>query len=396
MMPRPPPDGGTTWDRRLAVVMAALPYLLLGVSFVLALVEPGSGAHFSLVTLGLTVAAAVWVLVMNTWMDNRWRRRTAGRLVYLAGLLLITGVLVEHSPFFVAFAVTCFAQALFLLPPLPALAAVALASVVVFMGPDGYRVRSAQDAFDKALVISLETLVVGVLGALALRARAENAKLQEQLLARAREAGALDERGRLAREIHDTIAQGLAGIITQLEAARQAGDRSPHLAQATALARESLAEARRSVQALRPGALERSRLPDAIAGMAHGWSDASSVPLSLEVTGTPRPLPAELEVTLFRVAQEALTNVARHARASRVGLTLSYMEDVVLLDVRDDGAGFEPALAGGRRDDGHEFGLQAMAQRLRHVGGQLEIESAPGAGTAVNARVPALAAEAGT
>ena len=89
--------------------------------------------------------------------------------------------------------------------------------------------------------------------------------------------------------------------------------------------------------------------------------------------------------------------MARHARASRVGLTVSYMDDVVLLDVRDDGVGFDPATA--HRHDGHgdgrHVGLSAMGERLRQVGGELEIESAPGAGTAINARVPAIVAEAG-
>jgi signal transduction histidine kinase len=91
------------------------------------------------------------------------------------------------------------------------------------------------------------------------------------------------------------------------------------------------------MQALRPATLERSRLADAIGDMAARWSKSASVPLRFETTGRPTPLLAELEVTLYRVAQEALTNVAKHAKASKVGVTLSYMHDVALLDVRDDG-----------------------------------------------------------
>src|SRR5262249_61452040 len=105
-------------------------------------------------------------------------------------------------------------------------------------------------------------------------------------------------------------------------------------------------------------------------------------------TGEPLPLLPELEVALFRVAQEALTNVAKHAGASRVGLTLTYLDDVVLLDVRDDGAGFDPA-----GNDGG-FGLTSMRQRLLRVAGRLENESSPGEGTAVNATVPAPPARA--
>jgi signal transduction histidine kinase len=163
--------------------------------------------------------------------------------------------------------------------------------------------------------------------------------------------------------------------------------------QARALARESLTKARRSVQALRPEPLEGSRLPDAIASMAKRWAEASTVALNLETTGEPRPILAELEATLFRVAQEALTNVGKHSKASKVGLTISYMDDEVLLDVRDDGVGFDAGLLDGNGTDG--FGLRGMRQRLRRVAGNLEIESTPGEGTAINASVPAIPVEGG-
>ena len=175
---------------------------------------------------------------------------------------------------------------------------------------------------------------------------AENTGLQAQLLTQAREAGAGDERQRMAREIHDTLAQGLTGIVTQLEAAQQTSndaERERRIDNAKRLARDSLAEARRSVQALRPQALEDSRLPEALADEVARWSATSGVTGDVETTGQARALHPEVEVTLLRVAQEALANVAKHAGASRAGVTLSYMEDVVSLDVRDDGAGFAPA-----------------------------------------------------
>jgi signal transduction histidine kinase len=128
--------------------------------------------------------------------------------------------------------------------------------------------------------------------------------------------------------------------------------------------------------------------------MARRWAETSTVQLSFETTGEPRPLLAELEATLFRVAQEALTNVGKHARASKVGLTLSYMDDTVLLDVRDDGVGFSAGPAGNGATGGG-FGLKAMRQRLQRVAGNLEIESAPGEGTAINASVPAIPVEGG-
>lgn len=222
----------------------------------------------------------------------------------------------------------------------------------------------------------------------------ENAELHARLLVQAREAGILDERARLAREIHDTIAQGLTGVVTQLEAAGAAGGEAHtrHLDTAAALARESLTEARRSVEALAPGPLADARLPEAITDMAKAWAETSGVAVHVDTTGDPRPLLPDLEVALFRVAQEALANVAKHADATRAGLTLSYMDDVVVLDVRDDGVGFDPA-APPPRADGSGFGLAAMEQRVRRVSGTLAVESGPGEGTAVSASVPAIPAQ---
>jgi signal transduction histidine kinase len=224
-------------------------------------------------------------------------------------------------------------------------------------------------------------------------AQVENAGLHAQLLAQAREAGVLDERARMAREIHDTIAQGLIGIVTQLEAADQARtrptDRDRHLENAERLARESLAEARRSVEASMPGALESGTLPEALADVAREWSALNGIPADVTVTGNVIALHPEIEVALLRTAQEALSNVARHAGATRAGLTLSFIGDVVTLDVRDDGVGF---VAGGADGERSGFGLVGMRQRVARVAGSLAIESEPGGGTAVSARVPAIAA----
>ena len=223
-------------------------------------------------------------------------------------------------------------------------------------------------------------------------AMAENAGLHAQLLAQAREAGVLDERQRMAGEIHDTLAQGLTGIVTQLEAAgARPADWHRHVETATQLARDSLTEARRSVQALRPRSLERAPLPEALAEVVERWSGVTGVPAELTTTGTARPLLPEIEVALLRTAQEALANVGKHANATRVGLTLSYMEDLVTLDVRDDGTGFDPAgVPAGTTEGG--FGLTAMRERVRRIAGTLAVESEPGAGTAISACAPAISA----
>jgi signal transduction histidine kinase len=216
---------------------------------------------------------------------------------------------------------------------------------------------------------------------------AENAALQRRLLERARRDGVHDERARLARELHDTLAQGLVGIVTQLQAAEQAGDDPPawrrRVTAAIDLARQSLAEARRSVHALRPQPLAGARLAEALAEVTRRWSDLHGVPAEVTVTGTVRPMPPDAEDTLLRTAQEALANVARHAAAGRAGVTLSYLDGEVAVDVRDDGRGFDPADRGGSG-----FGLVAMGQRIKGLGGTLQVESEPGAGTAISARVP--------
>jgi signal transduction histidine kinase len=170
--------------------------------------------------------------------------------------------------------------------------------------------------------------------------------------------------------------------------AGQKADWQRHLDTATQLARDSLAEARRSVSAMRPRLLEDATLTDALAAVAGNWSALHEVRTEVTTTGQARPLHPEIEVTLLRTAQEALANVGKHAQASRVALTLSYMEDVVTLDVRDDGHGFVPA---GVTQNGHGgFGLTGMRQRLGNVAGTLEIESEPGGGTAISASVPAV------
>jgi signal transduction histidine kinase len=222
----------------------------------------------------------------------------------------------------------------------------------------------------------------------------ENAGLHAQLLAQAREAGVLEERQRMAREIHDTIAQGLTGIVTQLEAAEQsrdrADDRDRHLDNAKRLARESLSEARRSVEANMPSALDAGTLADALRGVAGDWSALNGIPVDVTVTGDAIALHPEIEVALLRTAQEALANVGKHAGASRVGVTLSFMGDVVTLDVRDDGVGFTVPGSGAAGASGSGFGLTGMRQRVARVAGSVAIESEPGQGTAVSARVPAI------
>lgn len=133
-------------------------------------------------------------------------------------------------------------------------------------------------------------------------------------------------------------------------------------------------------------------MPDALATVAREWSAVHGVPVEVTTTGERVPLHPEIEIALLRTAQEALANVAKHAAATRAGLTLSYMGDEVTLDVRDDGVGF--AVTDGASPARKGFGLTAMRQRVGRVAGSLAIESEPGGGTAISARVPAITAQA--
>ncbi len=172
-------------------------------------------------------------------------------------------------------------------------------------------------------------------------------------------------------------------LIDQLEAAQATLPDNKHLSQALRAARENLAESRRVVRALRPGELDECGLPVALQRLSGRLSDETGIKAHTVITGTLRPLEAQVQAELLRVAQEAVANARRHARPEQVTLTLSYMEDLVVLDVHDDGDGFDPE----RAASGH--GLSIMRERMEQLGGALLVESAPGAGATVVASLPA-------
>ena len=217
----------------------------------------------------------------------------------------------------------------------------------------------------------------------------KNEKLHDQLVGQARDAGTREERARLARELHDTVAQGLVAVVTQLEAIPDNALTDPsarrRVDNAKALAREGLGEARRAVNALRPAALDSATLPQAVGRMLDEWSKVNNVAGALTISGEPRVLTADPD--LIRVVQEALSNVSRHAGARRVTVSVDYLDDEVLLDIHDDGAGFDPTCTQGPTVVGGH-GLPGMAERLRMAGGTFAVESEPGGGCVVSAAVP--------
>ncbi|WP_229069876.1 sensor histidine kinase [Actinoplanes sp. DH11] len=395
-----------------------LTYGTLAGSFVLALATRDSGlpARPIPLVLLLTVVTAAWIGWWIT-LHPQWEKRLGHMLVFLAGLYVLNVALVWCSPFYGVFTWTGYLFVAYALPgrwrlagavPVAAVAAASQIGGVQNFAEDGvwliYGAVLGCNVLIATVMLQVETRTeqnharreqmldeLAEANAKLETAMRENAGLHAQLLVQAREAGVLDERQRMAGEIHDVLAQGLTGIVTQLEAAEgHPGERDRHLAAAKRLARESLTEARRSVQALRPQQLDSAALPEALGEIVEIWAERTGVKAELVTTGMPRRLLPEIETTLLRTAQEGLANVARHAGAHRVGLTLSYMEDVVTLDVRDDGAGFDPAQSRTGGADGG-FGLQGMRERLARIAGTMEIESEPGGGTALSACVPAVA-----
>jgi signal transduction histidine kinase/ligand-binding sensor domain-containing protein len=201
----------------------------------------------------------------------------------------------------------------------------------------------------------------------------------------------LEERARLAREIHDTLAQGFVGISSQLDAVAMSmpADDTParsYLDMARRMARHSLTEARRSVMDLRASALEGQDLAAAIESGTRMWTAGSGVEVTVEVTGPESRLPEEMEQQLLRIAQEAVTNALKHAAASRIGITLQLEARKLRLRITDDGRGFDQHDVFLSRA-GH-FGVIGMRERAERLGGELRLASNPGEGTAVEVTVP--------
>jgi nitrate/nitrite-specific signal transduction histidine kinase len=242
------------------------------------------------------------------------------------------------------------------------------------------------DAFGEADLYTTQTLADQLAVAI------DNARLYEET----RQIAVMEERNRMAREIHDTLAQGFSGIILQLEAAEQAmGSDEPglqrHLNQARNLARKSLAEARRSVWNLRPQALEQKPLTEAIKQEADRFSQTTGVSVKINILGNKRNLPPEIEAGILRIFQESVTNVRKHAKATEVEVNLTFSDSTAELTVRDNGVGFKQRVAGdgkGGKKKSDTFGLISMRERARGFGGTFEVQSRAGKGTLVKIVIP--------
>ena len=360
----------------------------------------------------VTVTVATAVLLIDA--QPLWRRlisagaiavmivlhATAGRLLVrrdaedVAALVLL---LTQIALFAVAAAAIPFATwLLFAMIPMifqlaPMRLAIALVVVVNLVGP-AIDLVASPESLRGDLLIALISAAAGIwLGFWINRVIVQNVERGELIaeleasraeVARlSHEAGVSAERARLAGEIHDTLAQGFTSIITLLQAADPAL-RDERLALAVRTAKENLAESRALVAALAPAALSEGSLPDSVRRQAARFAEETGTPATVRVTGEERALPTKVEVVLLRAAQEALTNVRRHAAAHETAVLLAYAPASVRLVVRDDGRGFDPAAADG-------FGLNGMRARAGQVNGVLTVHSDPDTGTTIELEVPA-------
>jgi len=389
--------GVDAWDQFAWVWDAAL-YGLLGLILAIALLDPGIAGQRWLLA-GLTVLLVGWHLGfqrLGIGDDRTWLV-----LVYLVGLVSIWFVLAGIHPAYFSLLLVLYPQIFrYLRLPLAIPAAVALTVEVVWREV----LLSGQPLSENlgAVVGGLVSLTFGVLFSLWITRIIEQSYERRQLIeqlettrtelaAAEREGGRLAERQRLARDIHDTLAQGFVSIVLQLQAAEAelpagADEARGHLERARRTARDNLAEARRLVWDLRPEALQTAPLGEALGRLTGRLAEESGMAATATVTGTPTPLSPDAEVTLLRVTQEALANAARHAHAGRVAVTLSYMDGEAALDVRDDGDGFAPTADGLGPNGG--LGLRGMRERVEALGGRLAVESAPGQGTTIAVTVP--------
>ncbi|TQJ59495.1 signal transduction histidine kinase [Arthrobacter sp. SLBN-83] len=347
------------------------------------------------------------------------KRHAEGRIAFnprrygLLWLGLVTALwafLLAGSADFAWLAFPIFFLHLHLLPRRPALLTIALMTVAVI---------ASQWAVSGAPVPHAAAVVGPVLGAIfsvitglayaALYREAENQRRAADELRRTREelsrsqheAGVLAERERLAREIHDTLAQGLSSIVLLGRAAEQsladgdAATASGRLALVQQTAADNLAEARSFVRGLSSPQLEGTSLVEALHRLcdkteAAAAASGSALRCRLEVDGEPQELPQPVRVTLLRAAQASLANVREHAKATTAVVSVAFLGTEVTMDVYDDGTGFDPSAPSGAEGaaDGSGYGLRSLSERVAALDGSLAVESAPGEGTVVAIRLP--------
>ncbi|HCT76128.1 MAG TPA: hypothetical protein DGG94_09585 [Micromonosporaceae bacterium] len=363
-----PPSGIEAWQRSLPwwdVYFGAV--LIATVAFAF---KPGA--------IALLAAMAVWYVALG-------RRAIHGDHLFRMGLIYLVGATILFVPAVVIASGASFA--LFALSPQAHMALGfrrgTVATVILNFIPTivlYLRTGEVRHTLPIAILATVLTTIIGYSIDRLINQSIELAESRAEVAQLSQEA----ERQRLGADLHDTIAQGLSSVVMLIQAADAALDRDPgearcHLDLAARTARENLQELRAVLDALMP---TEQDLPEALRRLALRFTEETRVSATVRVEGDPRALPVALEVVLIRAAQESLSNVRQHARASAVAVVLTYEEESVGLEVVDDGCGFKPSETFGG------YGLQAMRSRLTQVGGEFAVDPAH-PGTAVRVAVPA-------
>ncbi|WP_181516171.1 MULTISPECIES: sensor histidine kinase [unclassified Streptomyces] len=388
------PEPARDDPRALTIVMHTAFFVLLAASLARYLTRHGESPHTPWIVALSALLAVLYVLgpALGT-------RPTPRRLTWLGAVVAAWALLVVLAPSFAWCAVPLFYTGLRTLPPRAAiplvalLTALAVAAQLELAGWPDPNVLLAPPA-----VAAVAATVYVVMHRQAARQSDlidDLVRTRRELAATERREGTLAERERLAREIHDTVAQGLSSQRMLLQAADRLWDTAPgtareHVRTAALITERGLAEARRFVRDLAPADLAEGGLPRALRAVAERET-APGLTVRVHTEGTaPERLPAPVESALLRIAQGALANVREHADATTATLTLTCLDDQIVLDVMDDGHGFDPAgdHRTAARGEGRGHGLPAIRARLRQLGGTLTIESAPGEGTALSAAIP--------
>ena len=385
-----------TLDRPLQVVRICL-HILVAVLLVLAVARAvvGAPSHIAAVVGAAVLVGILYALgtFLKPVAESHWAAAAWLTAVGLAWIALLVA-----TPDGIWLAFPLFFIQLHLLPTRWGITAVAVTTVVAIAGFAWHR-----GGFDAGMVIGpvigAGVAVVTVVGYQVLYRQSQERQVlidqlraaHDDLAAAEHSAGVLAERERLSREIHDTLAQGFSSIQLLLRAAERVLDDRPsdaegYITKARETAHDNLAEARRLVYALVPAELEGASLPAALERLCATTQDRAELAVNFHLSGEPHDVATPIEVAVLRVAQSALANTVQHANASRVDVTLTYVQGGVAVDVVDDGTGFDPTAVSGSDIGG--FGLSAMRARARTLGGSLHIESGHGEGTALAASFP--------
>lgn len=385
-------EAAVTWFERIHVVSAiGLAVMLVGI---LAVGDGSIERRLAGVATALALAGTVWFCFFSQ-ADWFFARRWTLYAYLVVGLPLFVGMGVVQPPLQL-FLFLAYWQIFSLLPLVWAV----LASIALTLGQSwaaqgfGWQAPiTSGSGWALAIgVTAISALMAGFITSIISQSQQRQRLLddlnatREQLATSERHAGVMQERQRLAGDLHDTIAQDLTSILMHLETAgtRLTSDHAAaaSIAAARDAARQGLGEARRMVHALLPDVLGETTLVTAMATHVARWSRESGVAATFTAYGDSVSLPRDLEVTMFRALQESLANVRRHAHATNAAITLSNLDDEVILDVRDDGAGFQPESPVGG------VGLQTMRHRVQQWNGTVTIEAEPEEGAVISIAIP--------